>query len=897
MFRSSAASNSDPNKIQSRSRIPTSSSEAITLLRQPLSPSLQKRRNRKKDDDFCGTEESDDEDHYSIQTAGQEYQAFVRLHRSLFCKKLCGSIVIIAVLALSARGYHHRHQGQLYETEWKRFQKFHITHKHHKSKNQAVRNGDKQSSVELSVSDPSELTPALAQKWNQHKQAAGLSHEKHMNSHYISTKSNDQKNTNDINYNSSPLDQVADGLGLAAEKIGDWVYHGVDQILGHEAATSLHQAASDTFDTVGDLTDQVQDATDEWELTDKVTQHMGEWLSASKESVDRWMGGTAMGDESLNVTIEREAHDGHDANSASRVYAVSNTLQSWANWTDAIRSSIPQKVSTLLWNYTTTSGEDDQNKVHEDEGNMNLIDEEKRTDALKQSVLQQQVSPAKEQNTKNKPSQDTTMPESSEADVATRGNPQAPDKKKDIAPSPDDAASSIDQKKPGVSASKIKKETRVPFSEERLDGASLSLPAFPKDGDGQHRIAYVTTGFPSEEGQSNRFEEYVLAALTTYLDKTVLFYIVNSKEKSFIQKTCAKTENQQACARLIPIYVRCPSLQYGVATCCQMDKGLSQLYEKYSQFDYYVFHQDDLYFRTDFLETFTHSLRQNPQHDAFLMSASPMRYHGQRVYEYPLTKEKLQTFHDRHDCSRAPNHLYPWGRPALIYSNAALRQAVPVYKNAGVTKECEAFSVTADAAAPIVHWMMQLPLLKLPSISATIPDTIAQVYSESALDRGLDDGGKPQYHALQRTIAFRVDNESYNFTSLHSVLEPESNPLTAEERFPVGPYKLNWHRPFGFQETSLFQSKGPVQNWTRWETFGPQDCISHLDTKEVNGRVPGKWMGYHPDNEDVREYMRDNGIEAKIPSNQQTERKEERTRTLPQRSLLRERNKRKIIVT
>eukprot|EP00523_Entomoneis_sp_CCMP467_P003797 CAMPEP_0168759520 /NCGR_PEP_ID=MMETSP0724-20121128/22269_1 /TAXON_ID=265536 /ORGANISM="Amphiprora sp., Strain CCMP467" /LENGTH=217 /DNA_ID=CAMNT_0008808453 /DNA_START=16 /DNA_END=666 /DNA_ORIENTATION=+ len=217
-------------------------------------------------------------------------------------------------------------------------------------------------------------------------------------------------------------------------------------------------------------------------------------------------------------------------------------------------------------------------------------------------------------------------------------------------------------------------------------------------------MAFVTTNFPADPSQTWRFEKYVIGALKTYLKSSVLFYIVNTRAKRIIQDICDSTpENQEACSRMIPVYVACPTREYGISTCCYQDKGLAALYKQYPDFQYYVYHQDDLYFRTDYLKNYVEDLQKeqdlDPKELPYLLSASPFRSHGQVVPEPPFTPERLKAAREqRNNCSYAPQHIYPWGRPALMYSNAALKEVVPAYRKLAISKECIAFSVPAASA-------------------------------------------------------------------------------------------------------------------------------------------------------------------------------------------------------
>jgi hypothetical protein len=77
----------------------------------------------------------------------------------------------------------------------------------------------------------------------------------------------------------------------------------------------------------------------------------------------------------------------------------------------------------------------------------------------------------------------------------------------------------------------------------------------------------------------------------------------------------------------------------------------------YGQFDYYIYMQDNLYFRSDYLKSFVNGL-PDPQEVAFLLSASPFRAHGQAVAPPTATSaERLEIARQRTNCSSAPQHI------------------------------------------------------------------------------------------------------------------------------------------------------------------------------------------------------------------------------------------------
>ena len=360
--------------------------------------------------------------------------------------------------------------------------------------------------------------------------------------------------------------------------------------------------------------------------------------------------------------------------------------------------------------------------------------------------------------------------------------------------------------------------------------ASVPLPEFLTKEKKLMKYAFITTGFPNQEQESWRFETYVLGALKTYLKNTVLFYIVNVRAAIKVKELCEEKRNKHACERLIPITVACPGKDYGVSGCCQQDKGMAKIAQNYPDFDWYIYLQDDIYFRLDYLSNFVRAL-PNPHEESLLLSASPFQPHGRQPF-FMTQAQTMRGALTSSNCSSSPNHVYPWGRPALMYSNAALQTVLPAYKRLAISQECNAFRVSANEASPIVHWMHQLPVAKLPPIAARAwdhLDTRLSIESDNTFFR--------QY------IAFRADVKRYNFTEMHThVQAARREAKTADHKnFPTQPYNYRFHRPTGFQDSDLFRNYGAVQKWTDWHVFTPGDCTKANKTKYGNMMLNGKW--------------------------------------------------------
>jgi hypothetical protein len=117
------------------------------------------------------------------------------------------------------------------------------------------------------------------------------------------------------------------------------------------------------------------------------------------------------------------------------------------------------------------------------------------------------------------------------------------------------------------------------------------------------------------------------------------------------------------------------------------------------------------------------------------------------------------------------------------------------FQMGAVAKQCKAFSITHDVGNPIVHWMLRLPQVRLPSIPASPPPYY------TGLLLGVHGVGKP--------------GGAKNVTEVHAQLGHMNHPRG---------YTYRWHRPNGFLQTSTYKMYGNVSEWTEWHTMNVSDC-------------------------------------------------------------------------
>jgi len=122
-----------------------------------------------------------------------------------------------------------------------------------------------------------------------------------------------------------------------------------------------------------------------------------------------------------------------------------------------------------------------------------------------------------------------------------------------------------------------------------------------------------------------------------------------------MESVCATDGYQEICSRLIPIYVDCPESHAGVSPCCKMEQGLLKMIQEHDNYDWYMYQDDDMFIRTDYLEDF---LKPLPSDDAMILTAKP-------------DKDELGPYWDENyrklnkNCSSDIDFRYPWGQPVI----------------------------------------------------------------------------------------------------------------------------------------------------------------------------------------------------------------------------------------
>jgi hypothetical protein len=312
-------------------------------------------------------------------------------------------------------------------------------------------------------------------------------------------------------------------------------------------------------------------------------------------------------------------------------------------------------------------------------------------------------------------------------------------------------------------------------------------------------IAYVSYG-SFNKGQ-DRFHIMIIDSLRTWLTDGVIYYVLNKEWKTQFEEACEEPRNRQECKRIVPIFVNCPEGYYGPSPCCKMDQGMTVMWENYSHHDWYSYQDDDMYIRPAYMNDFLSGL--SPDEPLVLTSKNP-----RQLGVSWGTKSQ--------NCSTDLDFMYPWGQPA-IYSKAGLKLMSKAFQMGAVSKQCQAFGVTHDVGNPIVHWMLGLPQIRLPTIPDLPPKDWTGINAE-------DHKALQSTHELLGTHGIGR-SDTPNATEVHAHI--------GHVKHPNPPHRYVWHRPNGFLQTTTYRIHGNVSEWTEWYTMNASDCLGPVHPFEI----------------------------------------------------------------
>jgi hypothetical protein len=252
---------------------------------------------------------------------------------------------------------------------------------------------------------------------------------------------------------------------------------------------------------------------------------------------------------------------------------------------------------------------------------------------------------------------------------------------------------------------------------------------------------------------------------------------------------------------VVPIFVDCPEGIFGESPCCKQEKGLLEMLKQQAAYDFYSYHDDDNYFRTNHLKKL---LSQLDPTSIMLLTGGLPGSHIQLLGQEGYLSRRKQTYH----CTtNSTNYSYPWGNP-VIYTRATLEHISSGLQAGGLVQQCQAYNVTHDAGNAIFHWMYMIPELRLP-------------FSRSALIRDRKAFGR---HGIGKLVGAntRGTNGRRSKIMAPGMVELHQNNVD-HGGFVDSP--LLWHNVSGFLKTRTYREHGHPSTWANeWYTSPVQDC-------------------------------------------------------------------------
>ena len=306
------------------------------------------------------------------------------------------------------------------------------------------------------------------------------------------------------------------------------------------------------------------------------------------------------------------------------------------------------------------------------------------------------------------------------------------------------------------------------------------------------RIAYITYAHLAD---TNRFDTKILPAFRTWYrpQDDPYFVVLNRQWQDPYKELCQ--QHAKECSRMHPIWVDCSEGYYGHSPCCKSQEGLREVYRQFPHYDWYIYQDDDMYLRVDYLRSLLVELDRD---DPAIVCYSP---------RFPLGTSH---FPDAYNCSFYEQDTYPWGQP-VMYNQGAMQRILKGLELGGLTKQCNAFDVTHDAGNQIMHWMYSLPVLRVTIAQDDIMGLTDPKFPYTG-DRDVAVG----LHGLDKVIG--IDN-------VHERYRKAGTP----------PHIAIWHNVTGFHKTQTYQQHGDPSTWTEeWYTMPQKECeVSQENQKLV----------------------------------------------------------------
>lgn len=316
------------------------------------------------------------------------------------------------------------------------------------------------------------------------------------------------------------------------------------------------------------------------------------------------------------------------------------------------------------------------------------------------------------------------------------------------------------------------------------------------------RIAYITFSHLSSFAP---FQYLILPSTKLWLPSDASYFVVLSMNwKAKYRQLCDEPPHfvpKTFCSQIQPIFVDCPDEHWGFSPCCKQEQGLIKMYETYGQsFDWFLYSDDDNYFRVSLLEGLLKRLDSSipmiatsgaVQSETSALGKSGYYYHPKDLPPY--------------NCSRDENRIYPWGQPVL-YSQAALQKIQHGLSLKGLTKECEAFDVTHDTGNAIFHYMHSLPEVRFGMAQRQFWRYNLTRWSKDEM---------MGFHGIKVTDhAGGYMGKKLTMQEVHETFKGMNQSVP----------EIVYHRPTGFTETPTYRQFGDISTWAEWHTFTPEEC-------------------------------------------------------------------------
>lgn len=310
-------------------------------------------------------------------------------------------------------------------------------------------------------------------------------------------------------------------------------------------------------------------------------------------------------------------------------------------------------------------------------------------------------------------------------------------------------------------------------------------------------IAYVTY---THLTTLTPFEMLIFPSLETWHPThTAPYYIVLSQQwkdkwDDLIQTNANFTKYA---SRMQPIFVDCPEGKFGDSPCCKQDRGLSTLLELVEeQFDFYVYMDDDVYIRHNYLQQLLSMV--SPDEVVIFVGGLIRKRLGQSGY---LKKQK-RIYH----CSEDDDMKYPWGQP-VIYTKAAISLLRSGFAQEGIRRQCQEYNVTHDVGNAIFHFMYQLSFIYTP-VAVFTGAYLGHFYGVHRINRG-----RIWERSTMNYVHKTYQRPKYQDLSFHNKTRYVST---------------------GYHRTSNYHLYGEPSTWTdKWHTMPIPDCLGESNESVV----------------------------------------------------------------